>query len=177
MEYGKIIAFCGPIFAGKSRELVKISNEAKTKGINVEAFKPSKHYQDGNFIKSRDGGEIPCRLLDDMEEVLESRADLIVIDEYQFIKYKELDHILKELKLKKKTAIIGGLCKLSVDTYFENFKLLQKYTDRIVYLKAKCTICGKDAELTQRTTGEKAEEMMKKFKTDREPRCYEHLFD
>lgn len=162
-----ITSFHGPMFAGKSETLIKITEEF----TSVDAFQPLVHTRDGLFIKSRNGKQSKCKLIDSVEEVMSSKSDLIVIDEYQHFDSEMFEKTLIELKRTQRMVIIAGLNINFNIKYKHNFELLQKYSDKIVELYAKCTICDKPAQFSHKLYGEKAKMRIKLFKSSREPRC------
>ena len=166
---GKITLITGPMFAGKSNEIIALAEKFE----NIEAFKPAMHTRDGELIKSRTGRKIPCHLVNNMAEVKNSKAQAIIIDEFQFIDVEQLKDILDYFKKEKRTLIIAGLRKKDKVEYWQNYKLLKEKSDILIKLKARCEVCGKPAKYTytNQEGTQRAIARRSKFGTAREPRC------
>lgn len=146
----KIIAIVGCMYTGKSTRLVDEYIELKKQEKTIDAFKPASSKRGGEFIISRDRDvKIPCQLVSDITEALQSNADVIFIDEFQFFQKQQFNHAIKTLKEQNKKVFIAGLDKNGVNEYWDNYSTIQKYSDRIDLLKMKCQLCNiKDADFS-----------------------------
>ena len=152
----------GPMFSGKSKELLNIIGILKEKGINYIAFKPSRDTRDYTKIHSRAIEEneeaIVVKSLEDITAYLKTidNVSYIIIDEVQF-----LTGDIKELiKLSKKGIHIIA-AGLNLTSELEPFGLmpdLLAVSDNIIKLYAKCAICGRSAKYTA-IKGEKDEQI------------------
>ncbi len=166
---GKITLITGPMFAGKSNEIIALAEQFES----VEAFKPAIHTRDGETIRSRTGREIPCHLVSDIAEIKNSRAQAVIIDEFQFIDVEQLKDILEYFKKERRTLIIAGLRKKDRTEYWPNYKLLKEKSDILIKLKARCEVCGKPAKYTYTNQEGTPRAIARRanFGTAREPRC------
>lgn len=165
----KITLIAGPMFAGKSDEIIELASQFES----IEAFKPAIHTRDGETIRSRTGREIPCHLVSDITEIKNSKAEAVIVDEFQFINVEQLKDVLDYVKKEKKTLIIAGLRKKDRVEYWPNYKLLKEKSDILIKLKARCEICGKPAKYTYTNQEDTPRAIARraKFGTLREPRC------
>jgi thymidine kinase len=152
---GRLDVICGPMFAGKSEELVKRLRRFKIAGIIFKVFNHALDIRySKNSIASHSKDSWKAYGIADPQEILKKvtkRTQIVVIDEVQFFN-KEILTVINELLLQKKHVIVAGL-----DTNFrgEPFgtmpDLLALADGEIVKLKAVCAICKKwTATRTQR---------------------------
>ena len=146
----KLIGIAGCMFAGKSTAIVKQYIEEKKQGKTIEAFKPISNKRGGENIVSRDMPEtpIPCKCVMDITEALETKADVVFIDEMQNFNAEQFKHTLKEFKKTDKTVYVAGLHKNGVNQYWENYTILEKLADRVDLIKVKCQLCSCNADFS-----------------------------
>lgn len=140
----------GCMKSGKSKFLIE-SCKFLHEGV-YEAFKPDIDTRDGDFIVSRAlDDKLPCKRIKDAREILKSKKDFIVIDEYQFFQPEQLEDTLKELSKTDKIVIVAGLDRLHTGEYWSNFNIVKKYVkkENMIQLKATCEYCGDPAEFTK----------------------------
>src|SRR3989338_1837504 len=102
----------GPMFSGKSEELIRRLKRAFIAGQNVQVFKPQIDTRYGlEYITSHDGRSleaIPVVNAKDILRYLYRNADVVGIDEIQFLGEDALD-IVDSLVARKIRVIIGCL--------------------------------------------------------------------
>ncbi|HKS68076.1 MAG TPA: thymidine kinase [Candidatus Acidoferrales bacterium] len=141
---GWIEVIVGPMFSGKSEELIRRLRRAEIGKQRVQIFKPSidKRYAK-NGIVSHSGLEIASGLVQSGSEILDkvaARTEVIGVDEAQFLG----------------DAVVGACVKLAgLDTDFmgrpfEPMPRLLAVAEEITKLLAICMRCGNPAVHTQR---------------------------
>lgn len=177
----------GPMFSGKSTELIRaVKREAYAKK-RTGIFKPStdKRYK-GNSIVTHDGLSFPTYTIPPTEKgvekiyqiVKQNNLDIVGIDEIQFFPTSLIDLCEKLVNEKIKVIVTG----LNLDFRGEPFEVVSKLlakADNIRYLTAVCSICGNVATRSQRLIDGKparydAPTIMVGGKELYEPRCREH---
>lgn len=142
----------GPMFSGKSKELLDIIGILKEKKVNYVAFKPSLDTRDYTKIHSRAIEEneeaIVVKSLEDITAYLKTIDNIsyIIIDEVQFL----TGDVRELVKLSKKGIHIIA-AGLNLTSELEPFGLmpdLLAVSDNIIRLYTKCAICGRSAKYT-----------------------------
>lgn len=155
---GWIEVICGPMFAGKSEELLRRLNRLKYADINYVVFKPITDTRSNKLAKSRDGRKIKaieiknCSEIYDYLKFQESKKikyDVIAIDEAQFLD-SSLGEVCNELANKNYVLYVAGLDLDFRGIPFESMTKLLAYADTVTKLTAICTVCGGEANRTQR---------------------------
>jgi len=150
---GWIEVITGPMFAGKSEELIRRIRTLKYANKNIVCFKPSidNRYAE-NAIASHAGGRYkayPVKTIEDIKKNIPDDIDVVAIDEIQFFG-EEIIPLLDELANKGVRVMCAGL-----DTDFrgEPFGIMPKLLAKaefVTKLTAVCKICGEAATRTQR---------------------------
>ncbi|HHW68295.1 MAG: thymidine kinase [Epulopiscium sp.] len=151
--YGSLEIICGPMFSGKSEELIRRIKRAKIAKQNVLVFKPKidTRYEE-ECICSHDGNNIKAISISNSEEILNyinEDTDVIGIDEVQFLEGDTVS-VCKGLVAEGRRVICAGL---DMDFRGEPFGCvpnLLAVADSITKLTAVCMNCGKPAIFTQR---------------------------
>ncbi|HSW73569.1 MAG TPA: thymidine kinase [Candidatus Limnocylindria bacterium] len=153
---GSLEVICGPMFSGKSEELIRRLRRAKIARQTVLVFKNSldnQRTQAFEFVVSHDGNKLNAQPITQVEKILSLAlhidADVIGIDEVQFFPYSILPIICKLLEAKKR-IIVAGLDLDFRGVPFGPMPTLLAIADKITKLQAICTVCGSDAPFTQR---------------------------
>lgn len=146
-----IEVICGPMFSGKSEELIRRLTRAHIAQKEVRAFKPQidDRYKKTE-IASHSGGSFPCIALDSaqMVEQLSGEAEVIGVDEVQF--FKDLDFICHLSWTWGKHVIVAGLDMTFRREPFGQMGHLLAVADNVTKLSAVCHTCGNDAIYSQR---------------------------
>lgn len=150
---GWLEMICGPMFSGKSEELIRRLRRAKYAQQRVLAFKPriDNRYAD-DAIASHSQQQIPCVIVDDVAQVLASIApgtQVIGIDEVQFLGF-EVVPLVEQLADAGLRVICAGL-----DTDYRGvpWHPVPELLARAEYIQktlAICVVCGNPASRTQR---------------------------
>ncbi|MCR5308159.1 MAG: thymidine kinase [bacterium] len=158
MEYnlnktGYIEVICGPMFAGKTEELIRRIVRMEYAKKKFLAFKPA---IDDRYSKteiashnSRKIEAININKASDIYKFLDDSIQAVVIDEVQFFD-EEMIKVCNDLASKGLRVICGGL---DLDFRGEPFGIMPKllaYAEKITKLTAICLCCGEEATRTQR---------------------------
>ena len=155
---GTIEVIVGPMFAGKTSELIRrIVRESYAKK-KVGIFKPSidVRYSRENVV-SHDGLSYPAFVVPTSKEGVwkiyelakENDLDVVGVDEAHFFPL-ELVNVCEKLANEGVRVIVAGLNLDFRGEPFETVKELLARADDITYLTAVCTVCGAPATRTQR---------------------------
>ncbi|PAF55008.1 thymidine kinase [Mycoplasmopsis agassizii] len=159
---GAIEVITGPMFSGKSEEILKklrILNHARRKVLVV---KPSFDIRFGiDKIRSRAGIEVSATPVNHSAKILDLAKDYdaVIIDEAHFFDL-DLVKVVEELANQGKYVVVSGL-----DTNFkkEPFKVIAKLlavAEHITKLKAVCSNCQQAATTTFRTIQDDQENLL-----------------
>lgn len=155
---GRLQVVCGPMFAGKSEELLRRVRRARLAGLAVEVVNHAWDERHGaGRVASHAGLSVPSHSVPDvgsLRAVLEGRPlDLLAVDEAQFFG-TELVPAVEELVRGGTTVVVAGLCVTFDGRPFEPLPSLMALAEDVTKLTAVCAVCGRDAAFHQRTTGD-----------------------
>lgn len=150
---GWIEVIVGPMFSGKSEELIRRLRRAEIARQRVQIFKPAidQRYS-ANGIVSHSGLEIPSDLVRDGAAILnqvEARTEVVGIDEAQFLGESVVMSCMRLADLGKR-VIVTGLDTDFMGRPFEPMPQLLVVAEEITKLLAICARCGNPAVHTQR---------------------------
>ena len=150
---GWIEVICGPMFAGKTEELIRRvirMDYAKKKYI---IFKPTidNRYSVSEVVShnKRKVNAVCITSSNEIDKYLTDDYEAVIIDEVQFFddKVVEKAHELAERGLR---VIVGGLDTDFRGVPFDNVAQLLARAEKITKLTAICVCCGEEATKTQR---------------------------
>lgn len=182
LQKGWLEVICGPMFAGKSEELIRRVRTLSYAHQKIIAFKPAiDNRYDATAIASHDGEKFSAyavKDIADMEKLLTPDVQVVAIDEVQFFK-DGIVSFVEKLADRGIRVIVAGL-----DTDFrgEPFGPMPELLARaefVTKLTAACTVCGCAATRTQRlVNGEPAKfdnpVILVGAKESYEARCRKH---
>ncbi len=147
----------GPMFSGKSTELIRMIKREGYAKKGIGLFKPAvdNRYSEDDVI-THDGLKYPTFKIPTTKEGVESISKIVMdgnlkaigIDEIQFFPDDIIE--LCEMLADKIKVIVTGL---NLDFRGEPFKVVSEIlprADRILHLTAICAVCGENATRTQR---------------------------
>jgi thymidine kinase len=153
---GRIEVITGPMFSGKSEELIRRLRRAQIARLRVSCFKPDLDIRyHRTAIASHSAQTLDALTVANMEElktVLMPMADaveVVGIDEAQFFD-PSLVSLSNELVQLGKRVIIAGLDTTFTGEPFAPIPELLAIADEVVKLSAVCMQCGAPAVHTQR---------------------------
>lgn len=153
-QAGTLEIICGPMFSGKSEELMRRLRRAAIAKQKVITFKPSLDNRYAvEYVVSHNGTKHKAHPLETSASmrdfVQETNASVIGIDEAQFFS-PDIVSIICELVNSNKKVIVAGLDLDFRGVPFGVMPLLMAIADNVTKLRAICTECGFDAHYTQR---------------------------
>ncbi len=153
LQKGWVEVICGPMFAGKSEELIRRVKTLSYAHQKIIAFKPAiDNRYDKTAIASHDGEKYQAYAIKDAKDIYNYISDdvqVVAIDEVQFFG-NEIIGICEELADKGVRVIVAGL---DMDFRGEPFGPMPELLARaefVTKLTAACTVCGCAATRTQR---------------------------
>jgi thymidine kinase len=150
---GWIEVIVGPMFSGKSEELIRRLRRAEIGKQRVQIFKPviDQRYAK-NGIVSHSGLEIASELVATGSDILAQvapRTEVVGVDEAQFLGESVVDACVKLADLGKR-VIVSGLDTDFMGRPFEPMPRMLAVAEEITKLLAICMQCGNPAVHTQR---------------------------
>ncbi len=150
---GWIEVVVGPMFSGKSEELIRRLRRAEFARQRVQIFKPAidERYA-ADEIVSHSGLGIQSECVNNAAEVMakvQPRTEVVGIDEAQFLGEEIVDVCTKLANLGKR-VIVAGLDTDYLGRPFEPMPRLLAMAEEITKLLAICVRCGNPAVHTQR---------------------------
>ena len=153
---GWIEVISGPMFSGKTEELIRRLRRAQIAKLKVEIFKPKMddRYDEDHLVTHNDQ-RIPSIAVTRAEDILDlvGDCDVLGIDEAQFLG-PELVKVCEELATGGKRVIVAGLDQDYRGVPFEPIPQLLAVAEVITKALAICVKCGAPANRTQRITSE-----------------------
>jgi len=169
---GSIEVICGPMFSGKTEELLRRLRRARFANQKMAIFKPEidKRYSALNIV-SHDSNFYPSLLISHASDILKNKgtAQVVALDEAQFFD-DALPEIAEILALLGIRVIISGLDMDYLGKPFGPMPALLAIADRITKLSAICMVCGNEATHTFRKSAH-MEKIMIGATDYYEPRC------
>jgi thymidine kinase len=156
---GRIEVITGPMFSGKSEELIRRLKRARIARQRVLCFKPDidlRYHK--TAIASHSAQTLEACVVADVERLRETlfpqidQTEVIGIDEAQFFD-EDLIALSLELVHMGKRVLIAGLDTTFAGEPFEPIPDLMAVADEVVKLSAVCMVCGAPAIHTQRLGG------------------------
>lgn len=151
---GRFEVICGPMFSGKSEELIRRLRRAKIAKQSVVTFKHVIDTRDEiEYIVSHDGNMLNAQSIERVEDIIklveQHNVQVIGIDEVQFFP-QEVISVITQLINMNRRIIVAGLDLDFRGVPFGCMPTLLAIADDITKLKAICSICNNDAHFTQR---------------------------
>ncbi|MFB9071197.1 thymidine kinase [Citricoccus parietis] len=163
---GRIEVITGPMFAGKTEELMRRVRRATIAGLRVLVVNHALDDRRGaSTVSSHAGGRIPARSVNgsaDLWRLVDGTdrtdgpgvgtLDLLAIDEAQFFG-ADLVPVAIDLAGRGVTVVVSGLCLTFDDQPFEPLPALMASAESVTKLLAVCAVCGADAAFHRRVDG------------------------
>jgi len=154
LKYGSIEVVCGPMFAGKTEELIRRAKRLKYAKKKYQVFKPSidDRYHKKNAIVSHSLLSEDAILIEKASDILthlDNNTEVVIIDEAQFLD-QEIIIIADTLADNGIRVIIGGLDLNFRGEPFGPMPQLLALAESVTKLTAICLKTGEPATRTQR---------------------------
>lgn len=150
---GWIEVITGPMFAGKSEELIRRIKRLEYAHKKTLVFKPKidNRYSENEIvshskIKTR---SINIETAQDILKYVDRDTEAVVIDEVQFLDH-EIVHVVEDLANRGIRVIVAGLDRDFRGEPFQNMPELLALAEDVTKLTAICMRCGAPATRAQR---------------------------
>ncbi|MCK6475430.1 MAG: thymidine kinase [Phycisphaerales bacterium] len=153
-----LTAICGPMFSGKSSELIRRLRSAAEAGVAVRAIKPrlDTRYADGEIVTHAGERLTAVSVATALEiELAAGDAELIGIDEAHFFG-AGLTAVCVRLIGQGRSAVVAGLERDHRGEAFEPFPHLLCEADEVIKLTCPCSVCGGPSVHSQRMVASEA---------------------
>jgi thymidine kinase len=148
-ERGRVEVIAGPMFAGKTEELLRRVRRASIAGREAVVFS---HALDtragGGRVASHAGLDAPSRSVADAADIAaalgDDPPDLVAIDEAHFFG-PPLVPVVGNLAALGMVVVVAGLDVTFTGEPFEPLPSLMALAERVDKLTSICTVCGADA--------------------------------
>lgn len=152
---GWIEVVAGPMFSGKSEELIRLLRRAAIARQRLQVFKPAvdNRYSDAEVV-SHSKDRIPSEVVGRAKDILsrlDPRTEVVGIDEAQFFD-NDLPKICRHIADLGKRVIVAGLDMDFRGVPFGPMPELLAIAEEVRKITAICTRCGASASYSQRLT-------------------------
>lgn len=151
--HGSIELICGPMFSGKTEELIRRVKRAQIAKQRVQIFKPGIDVRyDETKVVSHSSQAIesePCEKSIDILLKLKDTTRIVAIDEVQFFD-EDIIKVVQKLADRGCRVICGGLDLDYRAVPFGPMPMLLAIADDVLKIQSICTICGAPATRSQR---------------------------
>ena len=154
---GWIEVICGPMFSGKTEELIRRLVRAQIAKQKVAIFKPTTDNRfEEEYIVSHNQRKIKSIQVHNTEIILDylNKADVFGIDEAQFFD-KSIVNVCRSLANSGKRVVVAGLEKDYLAKSFGSMPELLVDAEYITKVNAICMGCGDPANFSHRISPEK----------------------
>jgi thymidine kinase len=149
---GRLEVICGPMFAGKTTELVRRLLEARDRGESVIALKPARDTRYRMLeLATHAGLTFPAKPVLDAAAILTAAGDapVVAIDEGHFFG-SALVRVCQNLIRRGARVIVAGVERDHLGRPFEPFPALLCEADEVLKLSGRCARCGGPSVHSQR---------------------------
>ena len=155
MNYeGKIEVFFGPMFSGKTSELIRRVNKhrANKQEVLVVNYSKDSRYSDKDVCATHDRIMLNAHKVNKLNQIddMVENYDVIAVDEAQF--FDDLVHYAEKWANIGKTVIVAALDATFQMKPFGKISELLPQAENVQKLHAICLDCGNTASFTRRTT-------------------------
>jgi thymidine kinase len=153
MRHGSIEVVCGPMFSGKTEELIRRVKRAQIAKQRVQIFKPAMDVRyDKTRIVSHNAQTIESEPVEKAIDILVKLKDstrIVAIDEVQFFD-DEIVKVATKLARRGYRVICAGLDLDFRAVPFGSMPMLLAIADSVQKIQSICTVCGNPATRSQR---------------------------
>jgi len=152
-DSGWVEVICGPMFSGKSEELIRRITRYKIARVPTQIFKPLIDDRFAtNEVVSHSSLSVAAEPVGDSDELLRAvkeRTEVVGVDEAQFFD-EGLIQVVAQLAASGKKVIIAGLDLDFLGRPFEPIPSLMTHAEYVTKSLAVCHRCGGSGMYTQR---------------------------
>lgn len=174
---GSIEVVCGPMFSGKTEELIRRVKRAQIARQKVQIFKPAidNRYHETEVV-SHSSLSIEATPVNTAVEILQRVFDstrVVAIDEVQFFDDNVI-RVAEKLARRGIRVICAGLDQDYMGKPFGPMADLLAIADNVHKIQAICTVCGAPASKTYRKNSKNSEQVLVGEADLYEARCRAH---
>lgn len=156
MSSGYLEVIAGPMFSGKTEELIRQVKRAAIGKKRVQVFKHKvdTRYGRAKKVYSHAGISFESELIGHARDIIKKlhpKTEIIAIDEAQWFGESLVD-VVEYLLKKGKKVIASGLALTFDRQPFVPMPYLMTIADKVTKLSAICTLCGNEAVFHKRIT-------------------------
>jgi len=177
-SHGHIDVICGPMFSGKSEELIRRVRRLQIAKLKVQIFK---HGIDDRYhatrVVSHSSQSLEATPVNKPIEILQKLLDstrVVAIDEVQFFDEGIID-VVNKLARRGIRVICAGLDQDFKGKPFGPMAELLAIADDVAKIHAVCTVCGGTATKTYRKNPKNADQVLVGESNLYEARCRGHF--
>ncbi|KAJ49154.1 thymidine kinase [Clostridium tetanomorphum] len=152
-NHGWIEVIAGPMYSGKSEELIRRIRRAKIAKQKVQVFKPEidNRYSNEDVVShcGDKEGAIPVRSSSEILKLIDDDTQVVAIDEVQFFD-EDIVKVVNFIADMDKRVICAGLDMDFRGEPFGYMPQLMAVAEFVDKIQAICMICGNPATRTQR---------------------------
>jgi len=178
-QHGSIEVICGPMFSGKTSELIRRVERAQIAKQRVQIFKPAidVRYDETKVVShsSRAVNSEPVEKAVDILVKLKDTTRIVAIDEIQFFDM-DIVKVVRKLANRGYRVICAGLDLDFRAVPFGPMPMILAIADEVQKIHAICTVCGANATRSQRLSDLSKETVLLGEKDSYEARCRGHYF-
>jgi thymidine kinase len=150
---GSLEVICGPMFSGKSEELIRRVKRAVIARQKVQVFKPALDDRyDKSAVASHSQQKLDAIAIRDSADIrrnLDPEAEVVALDEAQFLDEGAVG-LADELADRGVRVIVAGLDQDYTGAPFGIMPILLAKAEYVSKLQAICMVCGSLASRTNR---------------------------
>jgi thymidine kinase len=178
MGVGAIEVVCGPMFSGKTEELIRRVKRAEIARQKVQIFKPilDNRYHETDVV-SHSSLTVQAVAVHDALDILRRLLDstrVVAIDEVQFLD-ETIIRVVSKLARRGIRVICAGLDQDYQGKPFGPMPALLAIADKVDKVQAVCTVCGMAATKTYRKFSQADEQILVGESDLYEARCRSHV--
>jgi thymidine kinase len=176
IAFGHLEVICGPMFSGKTEELIRRIRRSQIARQKIQIFKPTidTRYSTASVV-SHSAQSVSSVAVSDPKDILQLVKDhtrVVAIDEVQFFDDAIID-VVEKLTNRGLRVICAGLDLDYLAKPFGPMGELLAMADTVTKIQAVCTVCGGPATRTQRIVNSKEQVLLGELEAY-EARCRMH---
>lgn len=176
LTHGHLEVICGPMFSGKTEELIRRIRRSQIARQKVQIFKPAvdTRYAETQVVShsAQSIDSVPVKHALDILDLVKDTTRVVAIDEVQFFS-NDIISVVEKLTARGLRVIAAGLDLDYRAKPFGPMGELLAIADDVSKIQAICTVCGIPATRTQRLVKNEEQFLLGEQKTY-EARCRAH---
>lgn len=153
---GWLEVICGPMFSGKTEELIRRLRRAEIAKQKVQVFKPAidRRYSESEVVSHSDQRTraVPVESAGRVLELVDGDTDVVAIDEAQFVD-ATIVAVCDRLATAGRRVLVAGLDTDFRSEPFDPMPQLMARAEYVTKLLAICVRCGNPANRSLRVAG------------------------